>query len=338
MVFSYVPFDKRDALSERIADAEERLRRSIAQRIERNRAELARLQHEQDLFEAATSPERHGTATMRAPAATGSAVPRELEPIDGSDEKRPLADHPEREPAKVPRVVHPCTPPTSHCGVEGSGAMAPPPPSAVPQAARSSLGSEPSLLLRMTVEIGDGRTGEVRVRRGDSPAALAATFCKEHGLGDRALTLLTQHVANNLADVLKQRAEAAQAQPEPAPSASSARRPSPTPSAPPPTQPQPAPPPSQLAPPQPLPPQPLPPEPSPPQPSPPQPSTAMGGPASPKEVGEARLPSAAGSASEALEAGYEAGFEAGMSAVLEQAAAAHAETARVAAASEARCR
>ena len=47
----------RDKLADRIADAEERLRQSIAQRIARNRAELARLQHEQVLYESASSPE-----------------------------------------------------------------------------------------------------------------------------------------------------------------------------------------------------------------------------------------------------------------------------------------
>ena len=45
----------RDKLADRIADAEERLRRSISQRIERNRMELARLQQEQELFDRTTA-------------------------------------------------------------------------------------------------------------------------------------------------------------------------------------------------------------------------------------------------------------------------------------------
>ena len=36
------------------------------------------------------------------------------------------------------------------------------------------------LLLRMTVEIGDGRVGEVLVHPGDTAASLAAHFCARH--------------------------------------------------------------------------------------------------------------------------------------------------------------
>ena len=80
---------------------------------------------------------------------------------------------------------------------------------ALPTLADSDSPKEAPLLLRMTVEIGNGRTGEVKVKRGDAPDALAATFCATHGLGERAKALLTDHIATNLADVLRQRASAA---------------------------------------------------------------------------------------------------------------------------------
>ena len=80
---------------------------------------------------------------------------------------------------------------------------------ALPTLADSDSPKEAPLLLRMTVEIGNGRTGEVKVKRGDAPDALAATFCATHGLGERAKARLTDHIATNLADVLRQRASAA---------------------------------------------------------------------------------------------------------------------------------
>ena len=71
-----MPLD-RDRLADRIADAEDRLRQSIAQRIERNRTELSRLQQEQELFESSSSEGRASSApasTTRA-VATGAQTP-----------------------------------------------------------------------------------------------------------------------------------------------------------------------------------------------------------------------------------------------------------------------
>ena len=64
------------------------------------------------------------------------------------------------------------------------------------------------LLLRMTVEIGDGRVGEVLVHPGDTAASLAAHFCARHALAPRAEALLTQHIQTNI-DELKAPAPAA---------------------------------------------------------------------------------------------------------------------------------
>ena len=72
----------KDALSERIADAEERLRQLIAQRIERNRQELVRLQQEQERIDVASgsSPREascdtsSGTATMLLDRAGGGTM------------------------------------------------------------------------------------------------------------------------------------------------------------------------------------------------------------------------------------------------------------------------
>ncbi|KAL1495797.1 hypothetical protein AB1Y20_016658 [Prymnesium parvum] len=51
-------------------------------------------------------------------------------------------------------------------------------------------GASGALLLRMTVEIGDGRTGELKVHERDDPARLAAAFCREHRLPNKAEQLL----------------------------------------------------------------------------------------------------------------------------------------------------
>ena len=62
------------------------------------------------------------------------------------------------------------------------------------------------VLLRMSVDIGGGRSGEVLACAGDRPAALAREFCLSHGLGPAAEELLTQHLSRNLLQVLSDRA------------------------------------------------------------------------------------------------------------------------------------
>ena len=190
----------KDSLSERIADAESRLRLSIAQRIERNRQELERLQHEQELFEVASTSPEGLRASCGMAGATGT-VPSDT--IDDADNDAP----PPKPASSVAAAKGPRTPPTTHGGGGSpvdTDSLAP-----LPAFPKTDAPKEAPLLLRMTVEIGDGRTGEVKVKRGDAPDALAATFCATHGLGERAKARLTDHIATNLADVLRQRASAA---------------------------------------------------------------------------------------------------------------------------------
>ena len=140
-----------DGITNRIADAEERLRQSISGRIDRNRQELARLQSEQLAFEAEAST-LQSRVDASAPVPGG---PHGREPTRGG---HPAAGAPVN------------TPPTTH-GHEDAEASR-----------RSTSLAPPVLLLRMTVEIGDGRVGEIEVHRGEEPASLAAAFCQRHSL------------------------------------------------------------------------------------------------------------------------------------------------------------
>lgn len=227
-----------DPLAERIKDAEERLRQSIAQRIERNRTSLAQLQHEHHIFETAFSPVgtapvldsssvKTGCITTHTSSSGTASVPIEPQEAscgasgstsnkssvaataavaeatlsahahDGSRSTTAIKNVPIASEQSVP---HQPQRPTAMLPVEAES---------VPEAVSgestidiSTPSSSSALLLRMTVEIGDGRMGEVRVRKGDRPEELARTFCEQHGLGDRAAVLLTQHIATNLAEVL----------------------------------------------------------------------------------------------------------------------------------------
>ena len=162
----------KDSLSERIADAESRLRNSIAQRIERNRQELARLQQEQELFEAsAASP----VGPSGAARATGAAPSDAIE--DTADDTCGM---------QVPTgygaaaaAKGPLTPPTSHSAAPSvaiADVVAP-----LPSVAKTESPKEPPLLLRMTVEIGDGRTGEVKVRPTFSQHTQVRLYVYTHG-------------------------------------------------------------------------------------------------------------------------------------------------------------
>jgi hypothetical protein len=162
----------RDKLEARIAEAEERLRQSIAQRIERNRSELARLQHEQDLFDVASSPM---PGEGRLPPPYGGSVPRRKDG-SASDFDDDAAAGPTgtaaaavaattaqgqgRLAARTPPTTHGAGASTYDGASEDDGAKAAP--------TGAAHGGREALLLRMTVDIGDGRTGEVRVRHGDA--------------------------------------------------------------------------------------------------------------------------------------------------------------------------
>lgn len=225
-------FVDREKLEARIAEAEERLRQSIAQRIGRNRSELQRLQHEQELFDQAASPVPGEHRSL--PMATGSATAlRDVGGYDDDDDNEAAAG-PTGASADSLGNRHARTPPTAHGGPadvgldDGIGDDDEPSKHhcAGHASSAAAVKSEP-LLLRMTVDIGDGRTGEVKVRRGDGADELAAAFCKTHGLGERARLLLTEHITSNLADVLSQlrptaaAAEEAAARPAPPPSVAS---------------------------------------------------------------------------------------------------------------------
>ncbi len=49
-----------------------------------------------------------------------------------------------------------------------------------------------------TVDIGEGRSERLEVRRGDDPAAVVRAFCGRHVLPDSVVGPLTQHVLDNL--------------------------------------------------------------------------------------------------------------------------------------------
>ena len=62
--------------------------------------------------------------------------------------------------------------------------------------------AERKLKLRMTVNIGEGRQGEIKVCEGDDPADLAALFCKIHALKSaRVLKKIESHITDNLANL-----------------------------------------------------------------------------------------------------------------------------------------
>lgn len=242
----------RDKLADRIADAEERLRNSISQRIERNRAEVARLQQENKLFELRIPPQSSVSmqvAGLSATHAAGHDKSTASVRVKSSVEDSPCASYVDHMAAlhgeaacgcesigqcfsvqygTVAGVCAEAHATMSGCcatgdirvqehqrrarepgDVAGDDKMA-----HAPSAARRVDSKKEScatknaphpaagpLVLRMTVEIGDGRTDEVRVRQGDTPDDLAATFCSLHGLGEKARALLTNHIASNLANV-----------------------------------------------------------------------------------------------------------------------------------------
>ena len=53
-----------------------------------------------------------------------------------------------------------------------------------------------------SVNIGEGRQGEIKVCEGDDPADLAALFCKIHALKSaRVLKKIESHITDNLANL-----------------------------------------------------------------------------------------------------------------------------------------
>lgn len=92
--------------------------------------------------------------------------------------------------AASPRAVLPAAQPSEHDTPAGR--------------ARPSNGliARGEVLLRMSVDIGGGRSGEVVARAGDRPAELARAFCADHCLGLAEEELLTQHLSHNLLEAV----------------------------------------------------------------------------------------------------------------------------------------
>jgi hypothetical protein len=199
-----VPTDMRGTIATRIGEAEERLRSSIAARINRNRAELTRLQADEAEFAQCLGSR---VSSPGAPTPTVSA----LSPLSSAKKQSMLAkeaDSTAKQEALSEAIA-------AHSKVAAAGARTP--PTAPASASRLGLGGAGGrddgdggagapLLLRMTVEIGDGRVGTVEVNMGDTYEDLAADFCQTHGLGAKALQLLTRHIAANVGEVLKEKA------------------------------------------------------------------------------------------------------------------------------------
>eukprot|EP00964_Phaeocystis_antarctica_P019025 scaffold10493_cov57-Phaeocystis_antarctica.AAC.2 len=201
-----VPTDMRGTIATRIGEAEERLRSSIAARINRNRAELARLQADEAEFAQCLGSR---VSSPGAPTPTGG-VPA-LSPLSSAKKQTMLAK--EADSAAKQEALSEAI--AAHSKVAAAGARTP--PTAPASASRLGLaeasarddgdgGAGAPLLLRMTVEIGDGRVGTVEVNMGDTYEELAAEFCQKHGLGAKALQLLTRHIAANVGEVLKEKA------------------------------------------------------------------------------------------------------------------------------------
>ncbi len=55
----------------------------------------------------------------------------------------------------------------------------------------------PAVLLT-TVDIGNGRSDKIEIRKGDDPAEVARAFCGKHGLPEAVLGPLTEHLLENL--------------------------------------------------------------------------------------------------------------------------------------------
>ena len=201
-----VPTDMRGTIATRIGEAEERLRSSIAARINRNRAELARLQADEAEFAQCL-----GSRASSPGAPTPTAGVSALSPLSSGKKQSMLAkeaDSTAKQEALSEAIA-------AHSRVAAAGARTP--PTAPASASRLGLGEAGGrddgdggagapLLLRMTVEIGDGRVGTVEVNMGDTYEQLAADFCQKHGLGAKALQLLTRHIAANVGEVLKEKA------------------------------------------------------------------------------------------------------------------------------------
>jgi hypothetical protein len=74
------------------------------------------------------------------------------------------------------------------------------------EASASSIGGTPrsKLLLLMDVIIKAGHSAKIEIREGDNSEDLAARFAKQHGLGQKVVTRLSQHIRNQIEKHAKQ--------------------------------------------------------------------------------------------------------------------------------------
>jgi len=59
-------------------------------------------------------------------------------------------------------------------------------------------------ILVISVDIGDGRTGEMNIYEYDVPRKLAKDFCIKHELPDDVQDILTSHIVENIDALIKE--------------------------------------------------------------------------------------------------------------------------------------
>jgi len=60
-------------------------------------------------------------------------------------------------------------------------------------------------VLRLTIDLGQGRTAEVAVHEADDPAEVAADFCRKQGLGEKLRRALERNIEANLEQLTQER-------------------------------------------------------------------------------------------------------------------------------------
>ncbi len=63
---------------------------------------------------------------------------------------------------------------------------------------RRTTKDERPVILVTTVDIGDGKSDKIEIRRGDDPEDAARAFCMRHNLPASITTPLTAHILDNL--------------------------------------------------------------------------------------------------------------------------------------------
>jgi len=59
-------------------------------------------------------------------------------------------------------------------------------------------------ILVISVDIGDGRAGEIRIYEFDVPRKLAKDFCLKHDLPENVQEVLTSHIVENIDTLIKE--------------------------------------------------------------------------------------------------------------------------------------